>query len=106
MGKPPPRVCEDMPSDEQVADLPLDSWPDVEARVGVVPPGHEGIWHARWTMPVTIAYGLRQLPRQHMPKSQGRGRDGRWLIHVLGARDELEGELARRAGSRFIERSC
>ena len=42
----------------------------------------------------TIARALANLPKSHLPR--GRGAGNRWVVWLVGARDECEGELARR----------
>jgi len=70
-------------------------WPDVERQLGAPAGGDElALWRARRTVAATIARALANLPKSHLPR--GRGAGNRWVVWLVGARDECEGELARR----------
>ena len=75
------------------------TWPDVERRL--LPPGFNfseeqaAVWRARLTFSATFACALRCLPAGRLPSGRGAGDGGRWRVWVLGARQELEGQLAK-----------
>ena len=48
-------------------------------------------------MSASVAYGIRQLPsdERDVLATRRRGRDGRLLVWIVGAREAMEGELAR-----------
>ena len=55
------------------------------------------LWRARRTFAATLAHALSALPRVHRPSwTNGSGADGRWCVWLVGCREEVEGELARR----------
>jgi hypothetical protein len=47
-------------------------------------------------MAASVAHALRRLPPAHRLHGEGRGRGGRWLLWIVGAREAMEGELVRR----------
>ena len=75
----------------------LDSWQAVQLALGASPTVESvDLWRAHRCLAVTIAHALQQLPAPHaLQGERGRGRDGRWLLWIVGARESLEGELAR-----------
>ena len=52
---------------------------------------------ARLTMAATIAWALTELPAANQAElaTSRHGRDGRLLLWIVGARESMEGELAR-----------
>ena len=68
---------------------PLTSWADAEAALDI-DPARSALWRARSTMAASLAYAIRHLPADHTPP-----RERRWCAWIVGARDAMEGVLAR-----------
>ena len=77
----------------------LDSWQDVQVALGTtsLATDAENLWKARHCQALTLVHGLLQLPEPHSLNGPngGRGQNGRWLLWIVGAREAVEGELAR-----------
>ena len=76
----------------------LESWDDVFAVLKLDSKAQSTLVRSRLTMAATVAYALRKLPLSEQgvqSASCGRGRDGRLLLWIVGAREAMEGELAR-----------
>ena len=81
-------------------DFRLEGWEDVFMRLGGSSGGYppSALSRARLTMAASITFGLRLLPPQeleNMVRRDGRGKGGRLKIWIVGAREPMEGELAR-----------
>ena len=91
-----PRLPESNTSTESFiiphAALPLDTWSHVFELLG--DREDNALSRAQLTMAASVAFALRRLPPSEMA-FQGRGRDGRLCIWIVGAREAMEGELAR-----------
>ena len=76
----------------------LENWDDVFGVLELDSKAQSTIVRSRLTMAATVAYALRKLPPSELgalSASCGRGRDGRLLLWIVGAREAMEGELAR-----------
>ena len=77
----------------------INSWTDVERCLqrSPAPDGsddeQQALWQAQHTFVATLAYALHRLPNRS--RCVGRGAAGRWCVWVLGAREEVEGQLVR-----------
>jgi hypothetical protein len=54
------------------------------------------LWRAEYCLAASMAHGLREALRREALLRSGRRKDGRWVVWVVGARESMEGELARR----------
>ena len=89
----------------------LDSWHDAQLALGASTASESVLWKARRSHALTLAHGLQQLPALHALDGKnggrGRGREGRWLLWIVGAREEVEGELARQGLLvEVLDRTC
>lgn len=75
-----------------VAHYPVGSWHAVAGCLGGL--GEDALWRARHCLAATVAHAMKHLPWA-VGVDGGRGRDGRCLLWIVGAREALEGELAR-----------
>ena len=73
----------------------LDSWEDAFSALPNIAPS--ALSRARLTMAASVAHGLRSLPPAQLGalSVRARGRNGRVLVWIVGAREAMEGELAR-----------
>ena len=72
----------------------LDSWADAEDALGAIgarfDPPFTALWRARCSLAATLAHAIGRLPSEEVP-----WHDGRWCVWICGARDAMEGCLAR-----------
>jgi len=69
------------------------SWADVARLLGPPDAGRVALWRARRTMASSLTSGLALLPDRTWLNP--RGADGRIRLWIVGAREQMEGELAR-----------
>eukprot|EP00966_Prymnesium_polylepis_P231046 5346548-Prymnesium_polylepis.1 len=74
----------------------INSWHDVQLALCASPDASSlDLWRSERCLAATIAYALQRLPKPHTLARGGRGSSGRLLLWLVGAREPLEGELAR-----------
>ena len=71
---------------------PYQSWSSVEQRLASTSEvGMQALLRARWCQAATLAHAIGRLPHDMLPSAH----DRRWRLWIVGARESLEGELAR-----------
>ena len=68
---------------------PLTSWDDVVSILGR-PSELQSLWRGRRGFAASLAFGIHQLPRAHVPPATAE----RWTVWIVGARESTEGLLA------------